>query len=271
MQIDPKTIEIIGGNSSLVIFMIVLAMARPLGILFSFLPFLWAAAASPLIRTGTAFSVSLPVIFFEGNVIVAFALNANWVDIFIINIKEFMIGFVIGLIASTPFWIVQFGGNIIDSYRGEASPNAQDLTGGVIPTFARYQLVVAFLVFASVGGFWFLFQSLYKSYQIWQITHYLPVVQENAVELILTLMNHLMTMALVIALPILGLMMAIDFITLMMAKMVKGMNAPDVSFILKNLIALICLPLFTILLIQFLKDVAFKDMNLIRKLEMVLS
>ncbi len=271
MKLDPQTVETIGGNSSLLIFMIVLGMARPLGILFSFLPFLWSAAASPIVRTGVAFAVALPVIFLEANVMIAFALKASWVDIFVMNIKEFIIGFLMGLIASTPFWIVQFGGTIVDAYRGEFSPNEPDLTGGVVPTFARYQLVVAFLVFASMGGFWFLFQSLYKSYEIWKITELLPAIQENAVGLLLNLINHLMVMALIIALPILALMMAIDFITLMMAKMVKGMNAPDVSFILKNLIALICLPIFTILLIQFLKDVAFKDMNLIRKLEMVIS
>lgn len=250
--------------------MVTITFMRPLGLLYGFIGIVWAIGGTTLlVRTGIAFAFAVPVMVNEYNTLLQYISQTNYWNLFFIYIKEFGIGMLIGLMLSVPFWIVQFGGSIIDSYRGENNSGATDPTGGEVSTIANYHIVVAFLVFASLGGMSYMVGEFYKSYQLWGITDVVPISQARSVTNLLDLFNYIMYQGLIVASPLLFAMMAIDFIALISSKVAKGFNATDSSFAFKNLLTLIVLPIIAVIYVNSLQDNFFKNIDILGSLKKV--
>lgn len=272
MEIDANFISALQGNSISVLHLMTISFMRPLGLLFGFIGITWAlGGTASLIRTAIAFGLAIPVMFFEGNNLLQYIASSSYLNITILVIKEFGVGFALGLVVSIPFWIVQFGGSMLDSYRGESNSGGQDPTGGEISTLARYHLVTAFLVFASMAGFAIMIGEFYKSYQFWPITSTFPEIKNVAFVKLLDLLNYLMIQALIVAAPLLFLMISVDFLSIICGKIAKGFSAMDISFILKNLLTIVLLPLMAMIFVHFLQSNYFKENEITSVLRQVLQ
>ncbi len=272
MEIDAKVISLLQENSIALFHLMTITFMRPLGLLFGFIGITWAlGGTSSLIRTGIAFALATPVIIFESSNLLQYISVSSYLNIFVLVIKEFGIGFALGVIVSIPFWIVQFGGAMLDSYRGESNSGGKDPTGGEISTLSRYHLVTALLIFSSLAGFTMMIGEFYKSYQVWPITSALPVIQGNSYAKILDLMNYIAIQGLVVAAPLLFIMIAVDFLALVCGKIAKGFNAMDFSFALKNLLTVLLLPLMAIIFVYALQNTYFKSSEITGILGQVLK
>ncbi len=272
MELDVKLITMFQDNSISLLHLMTLTFMRPLGLLFGFIGITWAlGAGSSLIRTAVAFALAIPVMVHEGSNLIEFLSTSSYLDVTILVLKEFGLGFAFGVIVSIPFWIVQFGGSMLDSYRGESNSGGQDPTGGEISTLSRYHLVTALLVFSSLAGFTIMIGEFYKSYQFWPITASLPVVENTTYLKVLDLMNYIFLQGLVIAAPLLFIMITIDFLALVCGKIAKGFNAMDFSFALKNLMTIILLPLLAIIFVHVLQGTYFKGNEITAILKQVIQ
>ena len=248
-----------------------LTVMRPLGFTLSFICIVWALPQASIIRIAISFAIALPLMWSQYDKLIEQIQVLQWLDISVFFLKELVIGYSIGLLASIPFWIIQISGTIIDTYRGEINPGSQDPTGGEIPTLARLQLVSAFLIFFALGGMWFLIDVIYKSYEIWPLTSSIPQISAEAASVILKIFDTIIVMSLVIAAPIIFIMVAIDLAVILAGKIAKGFSPLDVSFALKNTITLLTLPLVVMVLTQYLEQDLLKDIAIFDLLRQVLS
>lgn len=265
-----QLIGLLQENGAQFLQMVTMTFMRPLGLLYGFIGIIWAIGGSVLlIRTGIAFAFATPVMVNEYDTLLQYIAQTNYWNLFFIYVKEFAIGMVIGLILSVPFWVVQFAGSLIDSYRGENNSGATDPTGGEISTIANYHVVVALLVFASLGGISYMVGEFYKSYQLWGITDLIPITQAKSVANLLDMFTYIIYQGLIVASPLLFAMIAIDFIALISSKVAKGFNATDSSFAFKNLLTLIVLPVISVIYVNSLQDNYFKNIDILNSLRMI--
>ncbi len=270
MGLGHEAFEFISSHLLATVFIASLAMMRPLGMLLGFIAIVWVIPPISLIRTGIAFALSIPIVAYEASALTQFVQSTEQLVLSITFIKEIVIGYAIGLLASLPFWVMQFAGSTIDSYRGEFNPSHQDPTGGQMQTISKFYLIVAFLIFVSGGGFWSLTEVLYKSFGVWPITTLLPTFSSATPALMLGLFDNLVAVGIVTAAPLLFTMIAIDFTMLVGGKIAKGFNPMDVSFIMKNLLTVITLPLIALMLVQTLEENLFRNLDIIAILRSIL-
>lgn len=270
MELDPNTLEYAQSNPSTILLISSLASMRPLGMTLSFIAFAWVLPQANIIRTGIAFGIAIPVMWNEWGTLLNFVINGTYFSISSTFIKELAIGYVIGLLISVPFWIIQFAGSLVDAYRGESSAGFADPLGGEIPTIGRLYLVIAYLVFFAGGGVWFLVEMVYDSYTLWPIVSEIPNMSGDMVKIVLGIFDAIFVMALVLAAPILFVLLAIDFIVLFSGKIAKGFSPMDLSFTVKNLLTIVMLPIMAMILIQYIEQSLFKNIEVMSVLKNVM-
>jgi type III secretion protein SpaR/YscT/HrcT len=133
-------------------------------------------------------------------------------------LKEFFIGFMLGLLVAIPFYIAQSAGSLTDHMRGAQSLQVTDPTTssqtGPIGIFYNYVLIA---VFYSIGGPFIFLDALAKSYMIIPITKFInPVffsINLPVWKLIIGLANYILSMAIQLAAPsLIGVLMAEMFL-----------------------------------------------------------
>jgi type III secretion protein T len=145
------------------------------------------------------------------------------------GIKELFIGFVLGFMASVPFYIVQTSGIIIDYLRGASIMQMQDPTfqnqASPIGVFYNYILIV---IFFQVNGLFLFLSALAQSYQIIPADGLLnPLFFQSGFpfwQTVLDLLNQVATIAIQLASPAL--------VAILMAEMFLGIAnrlAPQVQ------------------------------------------
>ncbi len=148
--------------SVLSIFFLTLARILPI---MAITPFLGAKNIPMAIRI--MFSISLVAIFLPQNLLMIhqeIPFEVPWIGLML---KELAIGFVIGFLASAPFFLVQMAGSLIDHSRGSSAlqvndPTTQSQTGPIGILF-NYVLLALFF---SLGGPFFFFNGLAQSYTL---------------------------------------------------------------------------------------------------------
>jgi type III secretion protein SpaR/YscT/HrcT len=141
-----------------------LTLARMLPII-SIAPFLGSKNIPTAIRM--MFGIALVAIFLPQNLLAAKGqLLFNTAFIFLLT-KELLLGFLIGFLASIPFYIAQMAGGLIDHQRGSAAlqvtdPTTQTQTGD-IGLLYNYVLIALFF---SLGGPFLFLEGVATSYQL---------------------------------------------------------------------------------------------------------
>lgn len=146
-------------------------------------------------------------------------------------IKELTVGFIIGLLATIPFYVAQSTGSLIDHIRGSSSLQVTDPTTstqtGPIGQLYNYVLIAIFFI---IGGPFIFFDVLNQSFQVIPInglinplffTLKLPFWQ-----LAISLVNYVLSFAIQLGAP--------SFIGVLMAEMFLGIAnrlAPQVQIV----------------------------------------
>ncbi len=223
-----------------ILFMTVL---RPFGLLMGFLAFSWAMRGAQMLRIAIAIALTLPVM--AGNA-PAFErlISLTSVTAFLpIAMKELIIGYGLGLLASLPFFALQYAGAITDAFRGESDTGNPDPTGGTLHTFSTAYLVIGFFAFFSLGGFEALVRNLYRTYDIWPLDAGLPNLDSAAALRAGDMLTSTLMTTFVVALPLLAMLVVIELSMGIAARLGRRFNLYDMAFPIKNLVTVLTLPL----------------------------
>ena len=232
----------------------VFCMLRMLGLTYSFVAFGFAIGSSTMMRINFAFVLSLPVMVAHAVPVTDMALATGTLELVLLAAKEFAMGFGLGLLASSPFRALQHAGGIIDSFRGEADSGIQGPDHNPLQTMSMFYLVIAFSMFFGFGGLWKLVETLYATYDIWPITERVPLLYEGAASIALDALDQALQLALIIAAPIMILLATVEVILMGAVKLGKRFHLYELSFLIKNLLTILTLPLMSIMLIRVAED-----------------
>jgi type III secretion protein T len=233
---------------------IALTLARPVGLVFGFIVFPWGMGQSFLLRVGVALAIGLPITIASRAEIATLADTAPALTIALLFLKEFVLGMVLGIIASLPFLALQYAGALADSYRGDSSPGHNDPMGGSLSAWGSYFLLVGLLVFVATGGLNQLVDALYQSYTTWPLSRMLPILSLTAVGTVMDLLLQTLKSTIVVAAPLIFTLMAVDLALAIGSRMAQRFQIMSIEFTLKNLIAALMLPVVVAYILKYLND-----------------
>lgn len=244
-------------------------MLRTLGMTFGLFPMLWAMGTMVTLRVAIAFALSLPLFFANGAAIVAMASAGTTFELALLSPKELVIGFALGLLVSLPIHALQFAGSITDSYRGEQIAGAPWPDGTMVQTFSLLYVPIGIFVFAASGGFWRIIEALYLSFEFWPVDQMLPQLTTSGVASVTDLLSTTLVHSIVIAAPLLALMFLAEIVLMIAAKLAPGYVPFSHIFLIKNLIAIVILPLLVIVIWQGAQTALFDAPNPLDLLRLV--
>ncbi|MEM8650987.1 MAG: flagellar biosynthetic protein FliR [Pseudomonadota bacterium] len=228
---------------------VVLAIARPFGFTMLFAAFAWGNISSGVIRMAFSIAIALPLL---ANGIPSYGVEELQMAFAATLIKELFLGAVLGLISSIPLAIAIAGGSILDLYRG-ALEGGPDPSGVTTSPYGNLFAIVSLWLFASIGGFQIVTDTIYSSYELWPVNSTFPVFNAGATVL-LEVLEKILLGALVLAGPMLVIMFCSDIVHLIASKFGKNIDVGHLTFSTKNLIAAIVLPLFLVVAIRLFKS-----------------
>lgn len=227
--------------------LLILAAGRPLGFALTFTAFVWGRINSGLLRIAFGLAVALPVmapLWTVAQPTVA-ALPAPFT---LLVVKELFFGALIGFLASLPFEAMGMAGAIIDNVRGSGAPLSSP--GGEITPFGQAFVATSLWLFASLGGFWMTTDILYSSYGGWPLLATMPDLTTDGLSAFTHFLARLGRLALLVAAPLMALLLAIDFIFTVAARLGKRVDVTFLVLSVKSLVALICLPFFAMTIVR---------------------
>jgi len=225
-------------------------MLRMLGLTFSFVVFGWGLGGGPMMRINISFILSLPIMVANYHVISNLTLTSEPLELMLLAAKEFALGFGLGLLASSPFRALQHAGGIIDSFRGESDSGIQGPDSNPLQTLSMFYLIIGFSVFFGLGGLWLLVDTLYATYEMWPIAQRLPLLYDGSAKIALDALDKALQLALITAAPMMILLFSIELILMGANKLGKRFHIYELSFLLKNLVTILTLPLMAILILR---------------------
>ncbi len=231
-----------------------LCIARPIGLTFGFMVMYWGVGRAVLLRMGFAAGLVPPIVAANYETVSVIIQTADLQILLGLLPKEFLIGLVFGLFSSLPFFAFQFAGAVIDNYRGESSSGIMAPTGGEVQTTSLLFLLIAILVFIVGDGLFFLVEDLYKTYRIWPIQSPLPSLSGDAVSIVMVMIMDMFILMLRVGLPLLMFMMITDLVLAIATKMGQKFGLFDMSFLLKNVLFILILPLISISVISIANE-----------------
>jgi len=190
-------------------------------------PFLGAKLAPAIARMGIAISLSLIFLpFVIAKVHTPPAFNNAFLGF---ALKEILIGFILALMVSVPFYTVQTSGIIIDYLRGASIMQAQDPSmqtqASPIGILYNYVLIV---IFFQINGPFIMFDGVLRSFEIVPADHYInPLFFSSHSpfwKVGVDIINQIVTIAIQLAAP--------SLVAILMAEMFLGIAnrlAPQVQ------------------------------------------
>jgi type III secretion protein T len=172
-----------------------------------------------------------------------------------IGLKEALIGLVLGISASTVFWVAEGAGTYVDDLTGYNSvqitnPMREDSS---TPTAALLSQI-AIVAFWTFGGMTFLLSVLYESYRWWPIASQTPIASNVIESFALSQTDTLMQTTAKLAMPMVFILLLIDFAFGFGAKSAQKLDLMSLSQPVKGMVAVLMLALFVGIFVDQVHD-----------------
>ena len=127
-------------------------------------------------------------------------------------LKEAVLGFLLGMLLSMPFWLFESVGALLDNQRGALiAGQLNPLLGpDATPIGHMFKQLSIFLLIVTLG-LGSLTQVIWDSYLIWPPTLWLPTLAEDGFDVFLGLLGDTFTHMLLYAAPFIALLLMIEF------------------------------------------------------------
>lgn len=225
-------------------FYILASIARPLGFLTVFTVINFALPQARLIKIAIALGFAAPIVMVYEVPLFDVYKDDRYFDRVFLPFKELILGLLIGLFASLPFYGFKFAGTFIDFYRGESS-NGLRLEGSSTTTTLGLMFYLALLyAFLSNDGLWRLIEAVYLSYAIWPIEAYLPSLDTSAIGIAVDHVIQVFFIMLQVGLPLLIMLFLCEMFVIVSNMFAQRFGFANSIFLIKNLCCLAILPLY---------------------------
>jgi len=166
-------------------------------------------------------------------------------------LKEAFIGFVLGYVASVPFWIFEAVGFFVDNQRGASiASTLNPLTGNNSSPLGILFNQAYIVFFLLAGGFVLLLGVLYDSFAIWSPLQWSPHLTTESAILMLELLDRLVRMAFLLAAPALLAMFLSELGLALVSLFVPQFQVFFIAIPIKSALAVLVMILYASILFQ---------------------
>ncbi len=227
-----------------------LLMSRALGIMLV-MPFFVRLGLTGVLRFGVAFAFCLPILpTLSANV----EAEAASVMTAVLSVKELAIGVVIGVVFGVPFWAAEIAGDLLDLQRGSTAAQLVDPSSVTESSItATFFSLATMLVFVSSGGLRTLLESLYKSYAIWPITRFSPLLAEQSGTMLLATLDRILQIAILLIAPLVLALLIADIMLAFLSRIAPQLHVFDLSMSVKNLLFSLLVVLYASFLLPIIQ------------------
>lgn len=191
------------------------------------------------------------------------AMPGNFLVYFLFVIKEYLVGLIIGFIASLVFSSIQMAGFLIDTQIGFGMVNIMDpLFGQQVPLIGNFQYMLALLVFLATNGHHLFIMALVSSFQVVPVTQ--VVFHTTLAPLFVDLLIEFFIIAFKISLPVVVTLLLMDIGMGILARTMPQMNIFMIGMPAKIFVGLFMLSMalpFYILFIEVLFNGMYANLN----------
>lgn len=166
--------------------------------------------------------------------------------------KEAALGFVLGFVLALPFWAFEATGFFIDNQRGASiAATLNPLTGNDSSPLGQL-FNQAFIVFVLVSGaFGLLLQVLYRSYELWPVLHWRPVVAADGAVLWLGQLDALVRTAILWSSPVIVAMFLAELGLALVSRFAPQLQVFFLAMPIKSALAMLVLAVYMGLLLGY--------------------
>jgi type III secretion protein T len=228
-----------------------LATAR-LVAMMSAMPAFTRLGISGLLQSVVALVFALPLLPLLMDVITAEPMTIGRYVVLIG--KEAAIGLVIGVVLGIPFWAAEAAGDIVDLQRGSTfagllDPNSIAETSVTGTLFA----VAVVAMFYATGGLALVLRTVYESYGIWPVGSLTPVFSADTGRIVLSLLDDIMSMGVMLAIPIILALLISDLCLALIARAAPHLHVFDLSLSIKSLVFCLILVIYAAFLFNYMQ------------------
>lgn len=255
-------------NMTDLMFLLLLTSARIAAVLI-IAPFFSSETVPGILRNMMIFTLSVMVVPLALEGMHTVTLTPELV--FLILLKEVMIGFTMGIVVGIAFNSVQSMGDFLDNQRGASIGQTFDPSLGEMGTplsifFVRYLLVIFFIG----GGFFAFLTILYKSFVVWPIFSYFPNFRNPLIpKYTLELADIIMKNTVLLSAPIVIVMFLAEFGMGMMNRFAQQLNVFQLAMPIKSALAIFMLVLYISLLYTLFQTQLLEDRKLLLLLQKI--
>jgi len=183
--------------------------------------------------------------------------------LFMIVAKEAVLGLVLGFAAATVFWVAESVGVFIDDLAGfnnvQVSNPMRNDTSTPVSTLLSQLSITAFW---ALGGMMFLLGAIYQSFQWWPILQFDPVPRQIFESFALNQADTLMQMTAKIAMPMLLILLLVDFAFGFLSKGADQLDTFSLSMPVKGVLTLLLVAVFTWIFVEQIKgEIALENIG----------
>ncbi|MBB2974101.1 type III secretion system export apparatus subunit SctT [Mesorhizobium sp. RMAD-H1] len=228
-----------------------MAMSRALGLVVV-TPAFTRLGLTGLLRSGVAIAISIPVV---PGILAAMAEHRDLTSVAItgLMVKEFVVGIIIGIAFGIPFWAAEVAGDLVDLQRGSTSAQLVDPLAineaSISATLFSISLVALFFM---SGGFLLLLEGFYRSYDLWPIASFTPVMGSQAVSALLGALDRIMQIALLLIAPVVLALLIADLMLAYLSRLSPQLHIFDLSLAIKNLLFCVLILLYAMFLVPLM-------------------
>jgi type III secretion protein T len=167
--------------------------------------------------------------------------------------KEYFVGYILGYIMSIPIWVIQGIGQYIDNQRGESMGALLNPMSGTPSSSSGSLLIQSFTVyFISMNGLIFFVSILYKSFTLYPLDDFFPIVDAHMLDRYIDLFKSFMSWIILIAMPVIIMMFIIEVVLGLVSTFLPQMNVTVISMPIKSCVGLFVLILYMNHMYQFI-------------------
>jgi type III secretion protein T len=169
--------------------------------------------------------------------------------------KEAILGAVIGIPLSVPFWALDVAGDILDQQRGATQGRLNDPAGFEDVSISGTLLLMTGVgLFVVTGGLTTLASLLYASWAVWPPLSAMPAPVPQTPALILGLLDAVLNQGLLLATPVLLAMLLADATMIMIGRFAPQLRIDDMATAARNLVFFVFLPLYCGYLVVYVRQ-----------------
>lgn len=224
-----------------------LAVARMLGVVL-ITPAFTRLGVTGLLRSCIAVAVAVPIVppILET---IAQVQGLSPLTVTGLMVKEVVVGALIGFVFGIPFWAAETAGDIVDLQRGSTSSQLLDPISLAESSVSATFLTLAMLaLFFTTGGFGLLVDAVYRSYELWPVAKFTPILDSSAALAALKALDRMMQIALLLVAPIMVALLAADLMLGYLSRLAPQIQVFDLSLAVKNLLFTFLMALYAVFL-----------------------